>query len=434
MSRQIPEKKSYKLTKEQNELTTSSNNKLVFTEYQNHKCALLIQSNRLIYAQVFDNSMVGSVYIAKVKNVAKNINACFVEIANREICFLPLTNINSPILLNRYYDGRILQGDEILVQVTKDAQKNKQATVSSNISCSNEYFVISLEGNGVSYSLKLKDADKQRLQSVLEELNIISDSYSLMIRTKANLLTKTKLFDAYNQINTQFQSIVKTAKHSTCFHCIHKETSMDYLSILAQFVPKNSFDEIITDDEEVYSSLLASSCDDFHAIPIRYYQDKSFPLHLIYGIKSKMETALEERIWLKSGAFIVIQSTEAMTVIDVNSGKFEPSGRTSEECALIVNEEASKEIALQLRLRNLSGIIMIDFINMKEKDNNHLLLNNLRDYVKSDPVKTIVVDMTKLGIVEITRKKVLKPLKEQLFGAERRESYEINQFKKSEGW
>ena len=110
----------------------------------------------------------------------------------------------------------------------------------------------------------------------------------------------------------------------------------------------------------------------------------------------------------------MIQPTEAMTVIDVNSGKFEPSGRSVEECALYINLEAAKEIALQLKLRNLSGIIMVDFINMKQNENNTKLIKMLREYVSNDAVKTVVVDMTKLGLIEITRKKIMKPLIEQL--------------------
>ena len=122
--------------------------------------------------------------------------------------------------------------------------------------------------------------------------------------------------------------------------------------------------------------------------------------------------ALERRVWLKSGGYLIIEPTEALTVIDVNSGKYEARKGYGETCRKI-NLEAAEEIALQLRLRNLSGMILVDFINMEEEEEKTELLSCLRKLVKSDKVKTTVVDMTPLGLVEITRKKVNKPLAEQ---------------------
>ena len=126
-----------------------------------------------------------------------------------------------------------------------------------------------------------------------------------------------------------------------------------------------------------------------------------------------MKTALESRVWLKSGGYLVIEPTEALTVIDVNTGKYE-EGKNPEDTYRKVNLEAAEEVALQLRLRNLSGIIIVDFINMRAASDNAQLLHVLKALVKQDKVQTTVIDMTPLGLVEITRKKISKPLREQL--------------------
>jgi ribonuclease G len=147
--------------------------------------------------------------------------------------------------------------------------------------------------------------------------------------------------------------------------------------------------------------------------PIRLYQDPVMSLSKLYSLTTKLEAALNERVWLKSGAYLLIQHTEALTVIDVNSGKY-AKGRSEEESALAINIEAAREIAWQLRLRNLSGIIIVDFINMEEGISDKQLLQTLKEAVKEDKVQTVVVDMTALGLVEMTRKKANKPLHEQI--------------------
>ena len=125
-----------------------------------------------------------------------------------------------------------------------------------------------------------------------------------------------------------------------------------------------------------------------------------------------MKTALSSKVWLKSGGYLVIEPTEALTVIDVNSGKYE-SGREAQDTYRKINLEAAEEVAFQLRLRNLSGIIIVDFINMRSRDDNNMLLQTLRKFVKQDRVNTTIVDMTPLGLVEITRKRTSRPLREQ---------------------
>ena len=176
-----------------------------------------------------------------------------------------------------------------------------------------------------------------------------------------------------------------------------------------------SYDEIITDCQDIYLNLKQyfenNSLTEYGSL--RLYNDDRITLSNLYGIPSKIEMALGSRVWLKSGGYLVIEPTEALTVIDVNSGKYESKKGTPDNSAYKINMEAAEEIAYQLKLRNLSGIIIVDFINMKKNDNEQLL-SYLKKLCRKDSVPTDVVDMTPLGLVEITRKKINKTLKEQL--------------------
>ena len=146
---------------------------------------------------------------------------------------------------------------------------------------------------------------------------------------------------------------------------------------------------------------------------VSLYSDDQLPLHVLYKIGSEIESVKERRVWLKSGAYIVIDQTEAMCVIDVNSGRTDMK-EAREDAFLKINTEAAKEIARQLRIRNTSGIIMIDFINMKDEDHLRSLMECLRRAAAQDPVRTTVVDRTALQLVEITRKKERRTLREQM--------------------
>ena len=141
---------------------------------------------------------------------------------------------------------------------------------------------------------------------------------------------------------------------------------------------------------------------------LRFYDDASYSLSALYSLETELERALKKTVWLKSGGYLVIEPTEAMTVIDVNTGK-NTEKRTAEETYFKTNLEAAAEIAVQLRLRNLSGIIIVDFIDMASSDQKKTLLQTLRNYLQKDPVKTVVVDITALGLVELTRRKSAVP-------------------------
>ena len=192
-----------------------------------------------------------------------------------------------------------------------------------------------------------------------------------------------------------------------------EESLPEYMQVL-QNVYTEHLEEIVTDNKSLYEAVSSYAKTAFpENTQIRLYEDKLLPLYKLYSLESALEHGLHEKVWLKSGGFLVIQQTEAFVCIDVNTGKF-TANKEMEETFRKINLEAAAEIALQLRLRNLSGIILIDFINMKSPKHKKELMENLQAYLNRDPVKGTVVDMTSLNIVEVTRKKVRKSLTEEM--------------------
>ena len=282
----------------------------------------------------------------------------------------------------------------------------------------NDYFVLSLK-KGLQFSKRIAKERCHEMEVFLKSSDILnaggdsSDSIpGILIRTKTASLENQEVSDHLKAFLEEWNQLLQSAKHRTCFTCLKKKEGFTFNTVLNSFVDLREFDEIITDEPKIMKELEDFATKNQKAI--RLYEDKAFPLSGLYGLTSKMDDAINTRVWLKSGAYLVIEHTEALTTIDVNTGKNE-SHKAMSDVQFNVNLEAAEEIAVQLRLRNLSGIIIVDFINCKDDEQKHALLKKLRDLVKEDIVPTKVIDMTPLGLVEITRKKVLKPLREQYF-------------------
>lgn len=404
------------------------NGKLIFTEYNKRKLAMLFSGNRLVAVRTLPdaNGRIGSVYVGKINKITPAINACFVEIQDGEMCFLPLSEAQSPFLLNRPYDGRLVAGDELAVQLTREAQKTKQPSVSAKISLSNEYFALSMDGSShVGYSGKLSVSKKEQLQDLLTASGILQskrlkqklfsvEGISLpkiggVVRTLAGEADEDRFVSSVSELCTEFAELLTAAPYRTSGSCL-KSAPPVYQDVLDTFAYPDEYDEIITDDTALFEDLSAFCKEKMPEKKVRFYGDASYPLHKLYSIETRISEALGQRVWLKSGGYLVIEPTEALTVIDVNSGKYESRKNSAFSQ---INLEAAEEIALQLRLRNLSGMIVVDFINMNSQKQEEALLKRLRQLVKKDKIKTNVVDITPLGLVEITRKKCDRPFYEQ---------------------
>lgn len=406
--------------------------KLLITPYKGKMLVALIKDNRLLYAAASEaenissekegkqeqtgnngGSILGNVYVGKVTNVVKNIDAAFVDIGGGEVCFLPLKECANALLVNREYDGRIVAGDEVVVQVVKEAVKTKQPSLSANISFTGAYVVLTIGKKKIGYSGKLTIEEKERLKNFVSEQRerFAAGKYGFVFRTNCKELTEDfgKLEEELEDLSAQADSFLEMAGHRTCYSLLRKAPPA-WLSA-TEAVYRQEYEEIVTDNEEVFRILKEENT--FQKVAVRLYEDRTLKLSKLYSLETKMTEALAKNVWLKSGGYLVIEPTEALTVIDVNTGK-SIGKKAAKEHFYKINIEAAEEIALQLKLRNISGIIIVDFINMDTKEYEDNLLAELKRHLGKDSVKTSVIDITPLGLVEITRQKKSRPLAEQL--------------------
>ncbi len=382
----------------------------VFTEWNKKKLGILFEDGKAMEIRCYEaDSILGNVYRARVSNLSPNINAAFVDIKKGESCYLSMDD---------YHGEKLKVGDLVTVQVVRDKIKTKRYAVTTDISLQGDYAVTTLFAP-VGVSSKITDsARKKELKTLMQNL-LIAEQDAQFYLAEGNVaeIERIKKLTLGGIIRTQAEhaedaaitreiegqarllySIMKKSEYATQYTCLY-HTEVEYIKDIRRLQALQDV-EIVTDIPEVTE-----------AIPeIPLYTDE-YTLTLRYSLASLLEKTLSKRAYLKSGAYLVIEPTEAMTVIDVNSGK-SIKGKNAEEQFLKINIEAAKEIARQLRLRNISGIVMIDFINMKEESHNHGLMKNLAEYVRTDPVRTTVVDMTKLGLVELTRQKGKRALHE----------------------
>ena len=374
-------------------------------------------------------NILGNIYIGRVENVVKNLNAAFIRISPDQICYYSLADYKQPLFTKKLSEKKQLAtGEELVVQVSKEALKTKDPVVSTNLNFSGKYVVLTTENQRIGISSKLTKEEKERLKQLVSELE--HPDFGLILRTNAKNASDEEILAEINELQSEWQSLKDTAKYKTCYSCLKQETK-PYLKELKN-LPSSSVDEIIVDDRSIFEELCSSfgvaedalwtkgsvsvPLDEVKVnvtLTLRYYHDPLLTLSSLYSVKSFMENALKEKIWLKSGAYLIIQPTEALTVIDVNSGK-NIAKKEMQENFLKINIEAAKEIAYQLRLRNISGIVIVDFINLTSKEAEAELLKEFRAALRSDPVQTDIIDITKLGLVEVTRKKIKKSLKEVL--------------------
>lgn len=382
---------------------------VVITEYKNRICTILFQDNVMQEIHVeADESILSAIFMAKVKNISKNINAAFVELFDGQMAFLPLEDVKDCSFLHSI-DGRLREGDEIPVQVIKEAVKTKDPVVTTKLSVNGAYAVVSLDKkkSGFRFSRKLSADKKHELRDALSGIELPAD-YAYVVRTGAGELTDfSVLFKELHYLISQMDEILLRAKTRTCFSCIYQGVP-SYIDFL-HHISNIDYEEIVTDIPNVYEALQVHYKGNK---AIRLYQD-TFPLKKLYSIETKMEELFSEKIYLKSGGTIFIEYTEAMTVIDVNTGKC-ISKKDKDTLNYQINLEAADMIARQLRLRNISGIIIVDFINMESEEYKAKLTQELKKLLKKDSVSCNYVDITGLGLVEITRKKVQKPIYEIL--------------------
>ena len=356
------------------------------------------------------DSILGNIYIGKVKNIQKNIQAAFVEIENGIMCYYSMAEKASPCFVNVKKNNVLKIGDEMIVQVSKEGIKSKLPYVSSNLNFTGRYLVLTSERKELGFSGKLKKEEKKQIREILKDK--IPENVGIIVRTNCRDAQEEEILHELEELMKRYEAVLQKGKSRVCFSVLEKSMP-EYVQIL-QNLYSQDLEEIVTDKQELYECAVQylKGYKQQEKI-VRYYEDKLLPLYKLYNLEKAFEQAQNERVWLKSGGFLVIQQTEAFVCIDVNTGKF-TSKKDMQETFRKINLEAAKEIAWQLRLRNLSGIILIDFINLERDEDKEELMQTLQRYLWQDSIKGTVVDMTELNIVEVTRKKVRKSLAEEL--------------------
>lgn len=353
--------------------------------------------------------ILGNVYIGKVKNIAKNIQAVFVDIAPGRTCYLPLDELRQPIYTKKGASKQIQAGDELVVQVSREGIKTKFPSVTTNITFHGKYALLTTGKAQLSVSSKIGKEKREELLSFLQEYKDEDGKYGWLLRTNAGNVSYEKIEKELTVLKKQYEDLLNQSQYRTCYTCLLRKPPV-YLARLLDLY-EESADVFLTDDKQLYDEmqeyLTVHQPEDLSKLS--FYEDRLLPMDKLYSLEHQLSLALQEKVWLNSGGYLIIQPTEALTVIDVNTGKYE-GGKKQEKTFLKINKEAAIEIARQLRLRNISGIIIIDFINMEEKQSVDELLSLLNSELHKDPIPTTLVDMTKLSLVEITRKKKEKPL------------------------
>lgn len=387
--------------------------KLILCRINHNIVSSVLENGKIVELHVEkpDNRQfhVGDIYIGKVKNIVKNIQAAFVEIQPGVECYYQMNDNPSPIFTKKIGKKPLCIGDELLVQIEREAVKTKVPTVTSNLSLTGKYIVLTHGNTQIGVSSKFPKEQRTLWKEALADY--ANSSYGFIVRTNAAQLSLAELKAEIDKQIAAYEQLKLLAQSRTCFSCM-KQAPREYLAALKN-IYQDGLQEILIEDaqlfDEVFQFLKEEQQEDTKKL-IRY-EDSLLPLHKLYSIEHVLEEALAERVWMKSGAYLVIQPTEALTVIDVNSGKCVLK-KNDPDAFYKINREAAAEAARQIRLRNLSGIILIDFINMEASEEQQELLSFLKNQLQTDPIRTDVIDITKLQLVEVTRRKVRKPLHE----------------------
>ncbi|GAB2968776.1 Rne/Rng family ribonuclease [Frigoribacterium salinisoli] len=352
-------------------------------------------------------SLIGNVYLGRVQNVLPSMEAAFIDIGrgrnavlySGEVDWDAVEHGNQP----RRIELALKPGDRVLVQVSKDPVGHKGARLTSQISLPGRYLVYVPNGSMNGISRKLPDTERARLKKILKEA--LPENTGVIVRTAAEGATEEQLTLDVQRLLAQWADISAKVEKGVAPALLHSEP--DLLIKIVRDVFNEDFHELVIDGDEAFETLqsyLSAVAPDLLDRVQRYEGDRdAFDEH---RLNEQIEKALDRKVWLPSGGSLVIDRTEAMTVVDVNTGKFVGSGGNLEETVTKNNLEAAEEIVRQLRLRDIGGIIVVDFIDMVLESNRDLVLRRLVECLSRDRTKHQVAEVTSLGLVQMTRKKL----------------------------
>lgn len=352
-------------------------------------------------------SLIGNVYLGKVQNVLPSMEAAFVDIGrgrnavlySGEVDWEAAETGNQP----RRIELALKTGDQVLVQVTKDPVGQKGARLTSQISLPGRFLVYVPGGNMSGISRKLPEGERARLKQVLK--STLPEDAGVIVRTAAEGASEEQLIHDVQRLQMQWEEITRQAENSKAPTQLHSEP--DLLVKIIRDVFNEDFQQLVVSGENSLSTIrdyLQNVAPDLLERLVEHSADEDIFDH--FRIGDQIAKALDRKVYLPSGGSLVIDRTEAMTVVDVNTGKFIGSGGNLEETVTKNNLEAAEELVRQLRLRDIGGIIVVDFIDMIQESNQESVRRRLLECLSRDRTKNQVGEITSLGLVQMTRKKI----------------------------
>ena len=383
---------------------------MVITEHGERDQIAILEGHELVQHYVTRagaRSMVGNVYLGRVQNVLPGMEAAFIDVGKGRNAVLYAGEVNySPEDLEGApprIEHVLKSGHAVLVQVTKDPIGGKGARLTAQISMPGRYLVLVPNSDITGISRRLPDEERRRLKQILRTIR--PEGHGVIIRTAAEDADEEALAADLARLLEEWKTIEKKAKRAKAPAMLYEEPELTVRSVRDLFTDEE-FRELVTDSPRVYelvTQYLAGIAPDL--LPkVRLHQGK-LPVFEEFHVVEQIHKGLDRKVWLPSGGYIVIDRTEAMTVIDVNTGK--SVGKTNlEETVVNTNVEAAREVARQLRLRDIGGMIIIDFIDMLLEQNKRKVVDALREEMAKDKTRSQIFDISPLGLLEVTRKRV----------------------------
>ena len=358
-----------------------------------------------------------NIYKGKVANVLPGMESAFVNIGLEKNAFLYVNDLRE--FEEKYLDGIcnsdrpiediLTVGDEVVVQVLNEPRGTKGARVTTHYTIPGKYLVLMPNNNHIAISKKIKEEEERaRLEEVVRDLK--PENMGVIIRTAAQGKTIFHFEREIEYLVKKWEDIEKKTSTAKIGEVLYKDNGI--VATVLRDIFSNDIDELIIDNEEAYWEVIDyinAFSEKILKTKIKLYSDDECGIFERYGVEKDIENALKEEVRLECGGYLVIQKTEALISIDVNTGK-NTGSYNLEQTVLNTNLEAAKEIPRQLRLRNLSGIIIIDFIDMRLEEDKLKVLKDLEENLSKDRIKNNIVHFTDLGLVEMTRKRTGKPL------------------------
>ena len=364
------------------------------------------------------SKMVGNIYNGVVQNIIPGIEAAFIDIDTEINAFLPLSELdNAQNYKNISFDKKDQEkikhkktenleiGNQIMVQVVKEPFAGKGARITTDISIPGALIVLIPNQNYIGISRKINDKyERRRLRKIIESFK--PKNVGIIIRTTAQGKNQEILSDEFEKLMSQWKACLNKRKNAP--KLIHRDASMSYRIIRDLF--NSQVNNIYIDSKKIYSSMYnyIKQINPQQLDRIKFYNKKN-PIFNIHNIEEQISKSLNKKVWLKSGGHLIVDHTEAMVVIDVNSGRY-IGKKNHEENSLKINLEAAQECAKQLRLRDIGGLIVIDFIDMLKAENRKKVYDFFKKELKKDSAKVATTEFSDFGLLEMTRQRVKQNL------------------------